>query len=343
VRRNLELAASWGRSPICNQTLQVSSELIFAPLERSRREKDEDFDDFFFFLFGQNVDFSLQQASSKITELFSRKTLLGWFTRQHASSTDCVAAAKEAASAATPAAVAPADAFQAMQAAACVGPAEAELHAAAAAVAAACEVEAQAAAALESAARAREAAEKSRRADVEAELERLKAAAGLAQKKQRAADADAKPDSWRTWSMSTWHRLETVVSQRRAVPVRPCPRPPGTAEPELPPGDDTRGWHSHSRRGVLGTLQDWAQGSRTHVAYMLAESAVQTEVPPPPSPPHPHPTLHPSTPPNQPTTHLPPPTPTPTALPPPPLWRPSAPALDSAPPAEKTLLLGHCS
>ena len=185
-----------------------------------------------------------------------------------------------------PAAVAPADAFQAMQAAACVGPAEAELHAAAAAVAAACEVEAQAAAALESAARAREAAEKSRRADVEAELERLKAAAGPAQKKQRAADADAKPDSWRTWSMSTWHRLETVVSQRRAVPVRPCPRPPGTAEPELPPGDDTRGWHSHSRRGVLGTLQDWAQGSRTHVAYMLAESAVQTEVPPP----HPLPT-----------------------------------------------------
>ena len=76
------MAASWGRPPICNQTLQVSSELIFAPLERSRREKDEDFDDFFFFLFGQNVDFSLQQASSKITE-FSRKTLFGWFTRQH--------------------------------------------------------------------------------------------------------------------------------------------------------------------------------------------------------------------------------------------------------------------
>ena len=75
-RRNLELAASWGRSPICNQTLQVSSELIFAPLERSRREKDEDFDDFYFFLFGQNVDFSLQQASSKITEFSIEKHCL---------------------------------------------------------------------------------------------------------------------------------------------------------------------------------------------------------------------------------------------------------------------------
>ena len=51
------------------------------------------------------------------------------------------------------------------------------------------------------------------------------------------------------------------------------------ADTSLPQrGDGARGWHRHWRRGLIGSIQDWAAGSRPRVVFMLAEMAHYFEV-----------------------------------------------------------------
>ena len=51
-----------------------------------------------------------------------------------------------------------------------------------------------------------------------------------------------------------------------------------TQLPQLPPGDDTRGWRRHWRRGMYGSIQDWAGGSKNRVGHMLSECALYFDV-----------------------------------------------------------------
>lgn len=75
--------------------------------------------------------------------------------------------------------------------------------------------------------------------------------------------------TWRGWSLSRWFKHETEVQKRRAVEVDPQ-----NTDKFLPPrGDEERGWRSHWRRGLLGAVRDWAEGSPFRVAFMLAELA----------------------------------------------------------------------
>ena len=97
-------------------------------------------------------------------------------------------------------------------------------------------------------------------------------AAGLARKRQKAEEGDAEP-AYARWSTAKWNELETKEQERRAIAV---PKE-GEADPKaasLPPGDETRGWHKHWRRGMYGSLQSWAKGDRGAVVYMLADCAV---------------------------------------------------------------------
>ena len=51
------------------------------------------------------------------------------------------------------------------------------------------------------------------------------------------------------------------------------------ADTSLPPrGNEERGWRRHWRRGLIGSVQDWAAGSRPRVVFMLAELARYFEV-----------------------------------------------------------------
>ena len=97
-------------------------------------------------------------------------------------------------------------------------------------------------------------------------------AAGLSRKRQKAEEGDAEP-TYAGWSTAKWNELETKEQRRRVVEV---PKE-GEADPKqaaLPPGDETRGWHKHWRRGVFGALQSWASGSRGAIVYMLAACAL---------------------------------------------------------------------
>lgn len=43
-------------------------------------------------------------------------------------------------------------------------------------------------------------------------------------------------------------------------------------------GDHMRGWRHHWRRGLVGSLQDWAQGRKFRIIFMLAELAKKFNV-----------------------------------------------------------------
>ena len=84
------------------------------------------------------------------------------------------------------------------------------------------------------------------------------------------------PPYWaRFWSYTrtTYQKEEVEEQDRRAVEV-PKEGPADPKQAQLPPGDDTRGWHKHWRRGVFGALQSWAAGDRGAIVYMLAACAV---------------------------------------------------------------------
>ena len=92
------------------------------------------------------------------------------------------------------------------------------------------------------------------------------AAEGVADAQDAEAD-DA--ENWRDWPLSRWRKHETELEKRRAVKIDGS----NTDKTRPPRGDEKRGWKHHRRRGLMGCLQDWAQGSKYRVALMLAEMA----------------------------------------------------------------------
>jgi hypothetical protein len=167
-------------------------------------------------------------------------------------------------------------------------------------VAAACQREAEQQQKVRAAKKAVEAAA---RAELNAVLEREAAEAALAElkeavratKRQKAADGAAASStdveavaesaeqnedepSWRSWTLSRWRKHESELQERRSVVINPK-----NTDKSLPPrGDEDRGWRRHWRRGLIGSIQDWAEGRKHRVVFMLAELAryfgVQREV-----------------------------------------------------------------
>eukprot|EP00966_Prymnesium_polylepis_P181266 4198586-Prymnesium_polylepis.1 len=76
-------------------------------------------------------------------------------------------------------------------------------------------------------------------------------------------------EPWRTWTLQRWRKHEAEIQKRRTTAIDPT-----NTNKSLPPkGDEARGWRHHRRRGLIGSLQDWAEGSKSRVAFMLAEMA----------------------------------------------------------------------
>jgi hypothetical protein len=71
------------------------------------------------------------------------------------------------------------------------------------------------------------------------------------------------------WSLARWRKHESEVQARRAVVIDI-----DNADKSLPArGDEERGWRKHWRRGIIGSIQDWAEGRKHRVVFMLAEMA----------------------------------------------------------------------
>ena len=69
-----------------------------------------------------------------------------------------------------------------------------------------------------------------------------------------------------TWDIETWRRLESWVQNRRQTPLT-------DEEPEHEHNHRGKreGALDHERRGIIGTIQDWACGSRLEAARLIAQ------------------------------------------------------------------------
>ena len=80
--------------------------------------------------------------------------------------------------------------------------------------------------------------------------------------------------TWNLWSLARWRKHESEVQVRRAVVIDI-----DNADKSLPArGDEERGWRKHWRRGLIGSIQDWAEGRKHRVVFMLAEMACYFDV-----------------------------------------------------------------
>jgi len=62
---------------------------------------------------------------------------------------------------------------------------------------------------------------------------------------------------WNLWSLARWRKHESEVQSRRSVAIDI------SNDKALPPrGDEERGWRKHWRRGMIGSIQDWAVAHR---------------------------------------------------------------------------------
>lgn len=87
-------------------------------------------------------------------------------------------------------------------------------------------------------------------------------------------ETDEQP-TWLEWKLSRWRKHEREVQRRRAVEIDKT----NEQSSSLPPrGDDSRGWRLHWRRGLKGCIQDWAEGSPSRAAFMLATLAEEFDV-----------------------------------------------------------------
>jgi hypothetical protein len=111
----------------------------------------------------------------------------------------------------------------------------------------------------------REAAEAALR---ELRAKRQKTVADSAEDEAAEAATDDTP-TWKSWSLARWRKHESEVQVRRAVVIDIA-----NTDESLPPrGDEERGWRKHWRRGLIGSIQDWAEGRKHRVVFMLAEMA----------------------------------------------------------------------
>jgi hypothetical protein len=99
-----------------------------------------------------------------------------------------------------------------------------------------------------------------KREAVEASLRELRAKRqridDAAQVEAGAEAADGEP-AWKGWTVSRWRKHETEAQARRSVAIDIT-----NSDSSPPPrGDEVRGWRWHWRRGLVGSIQDWAEGS----------------------------------------------------------------------------------
>mmetsp|Transcript_16169 Transcript_16169/g.40727 ORF Transcript_16169/g.40727 Transcript_16169/m.40727 type:complete len:875 (-) Transcript_16169:94-2718(-) len=88
-----------------------------------------------------------------------------------------------------------------------------------------------------------------------------------------AVETDDEP-SWSSWTLPRWRKHESEMQKRRCMKIDDT-----VADQSLPrKGNEKQGWRWHWRRGLVGSVQDWAEGSRFRVAFMLAELAAYFEV-----------------------------------------------------------------
>lgn len=74
---------------------------------------------------------------------------------------------------------------------------------------------------------------------------------------------------YHNWEQTArWKAKETWLQRRRAIPIDPT-----CNEDETLPRDAKDGWRTHWRRGLYGSIQDWAAGRRFRVVHMLVELA----------------------------------------------------------------------
>ena len=222
-----------------------------------------------------------QFTKDRTTLAACARSLLVLINEKHGAHLAAAEAAKAeaAADAAAAGPSAPTTAFEAMAAARHVQPAAEQAAAAEAAAAEAKAEQRRLEALLDAAGKAVEAAEDEATRLAEA-ADDVREAAGLARKRQKAAEAEA-PEAWRGWSLRTWRKLESEEQHRRLIEV-PEPIDDESIDedelPELPPGGETRGWHQHWRRGVYGALRSWAKGSLGRVIKMLATAVKDFKV-----------------------------------------------------------------
>ena len=70
---------------------------------------------------------------------------------------------------------------------------------------------------------------------------------------------------WKDWVLSRFRKHESELERRRAVDID------DTDNDESIPRPGANGWRHHPRRGLIGGIKDWAEGSTHKVAFMLAE------------------------------------------------------------------------
>jgi len=90
---------------------------------------------------------------------------------------------------------------------------------------------------------------------------------------QTEGETDDEP-SWMTWTIARWRKHESEMQKRRSTQIRVDDEDKSL----LRTGDDRQGWRWHWRRGMVGSVQDWANGSRFRVAFMLSELAIYFKV-----------------------------------------------------------------
>lgn len=94
--------------------------------------------------------------------------------------------------------------------------------------------------------------------------------ADLAKTKSRGA-----PD-WTRWNeVKKWKEFESKIQKRRSITIDPRHND-DKSRPRR--GDDNNGWQFHWRRGLVGCLQDWAEGRRYRIVFMLSRMATHFSV-----------------------------------------------------------------
>ena len=75
--------------------------------------------------------------------------------------------------------------------------------------------------------------------------------------------------SWMSWDLETWRRLESWAHNRRQTELT---HDQPLDQPARGPARGVRqGPLDHERRGLIGTIQDWACGSRHEAARLIAQ------------------------------------------------------------------------
>ena len=99
-----------------------------------------------------------------------------------------------------------------------------------------------------------------------AERERLRALIPEEQPQESPRIEHPEGEYWHDWSLPQWKGLENQVYKRRAREL--SAESPGRAANNLPRGD-ANGYLHHPRRGLVGAVQDWAEGSSADAATMV--------------------------------------------------------------------------